>query len=226
MATLILTALVVFLFIPERGSASQEQRRFPIRAEEIETPTIAWYGVYLQNRKVGYGRFFLERGLRSGDSVFVMGFEISINVVSLGIRTQMQRNQTLQFAPTSPYGLVCGSFSESTADSKRTIEITKSGSGFDIVIQTGGEEQKSHVAALDYTLADALTAEYWFRKHPDTGQSIVLRTLDVSQARTDQGTLTVLSTGSAMTSGVKVDYFEARLSYADRKSEEIWKVDE
>src|SRR5947209_1330919 len=164
-----------------------------------------WYGVYVQNKKIGYSRHERKRE----DGTIVDAAVWSLKIVSMGTKVEFSAKQTLVYQDKAPYRMLRGTLIESLGVSGTTTTFNLNARGnYDSVHEVAGQKRAEEIKGIDYTLADALATEIWLQKNPKIGDVIRARAFDVSDPKMDVETSKLLSSKESLAGGVQVRFFE------------------
>lgn len=205
--------------------AKEAPFRLAITPQEIRTPQTNWYGVYLQGKKVGYAKFALTRSDNSKDPHYVLEQKMNMKIISMGEKREIVSTDFFRFDNKPPYALHYARHLDVDGFHKRTVEITRTKMGFDVIFEAGGESQKKQIPSVNYALADALTPDRWFRENPSIGESITVRGFDISEAEGYTQTFKVLSAKNAVVDGVSITYYEASVTTPEGDVVDVYRVD-
>ncbi len=164
-----------------------------------------WYGVYLQDKKIGYFKAARERtddGIR--ESIL-----LHMKLLSFGQKADMTIAQNLLFEAKAPYALVKAVYKEDAGAVASEFALTRTGPGaYDVVQTVGKNVRKKKVEGLEFTFADSLATELWIKRGPAKGSEIVVRDLEVKEQKIDSQKNKVLGFKTSLVAGVDVKFYE------------------
>ena len=209
---LTLAALAALLFLPALRAddvPAQKPTRLPLTPRDLkESLGTHWYGVYFQDRKIGFHTSTLKRTGEGDDARLVETSRMSMKMTSLKQKAELTSSQRVEFAGRAPYKLLRAEATHSDGKTTQTIRCVARDGGLDVTILTGKEKHTKRLAALDYTLADSLTTDVWLRGQPKPGDAITTRELDIEELKVNLVTNKFLAAKTSLVAGVKVRYYE------------------
>lgn len=144
------------------------------------------YGVYVQNKRVGFSRASLERVATPAGVVYRSTDRLNMKVTAIGVQTTMDMVEVNDFEARPPFRLVGGSYRINDGKSTKEIRLVPAKGGFDVTVVSGGDVTHKTLPSVDYTLADVLTPRLWIRRRPAAGDRLTSRSFDMDDLKTDQ----------------------------------------
>jgi hypothetical protein len=192
-----------FFVVP--AVAGDEPEHPAMTAEDLPAAREDWYGVYLKGTRVGWLRMGLSRTADAvvGDNT---GF---IDLQALGRPMTLELAEREEFDAAPPFALRSAWSEQKQNGVAQVVELTRGKDGWSAVVTEGGATRTPPVPALDYTLADALGPELWFRTARAVGDKTRFRSFDVSDLETDVDEVTVKARKESIVDGVPTVFFEA-----------------
>jgi len=190
-------------------ATAADPTRLEISAADLEEARQDWYGIYSGESKLGYMHNTLRLEPSSGR--YVVENSMHLKVVTLGEKREVQSTERLEFAAEAPYGLIRGVGTVLQGQYSQEVEISRSEVGFEAHIRAAGGERSMEVPDLDYTLADILTAELWFRAGRSPGESVSVRSFSLTDLTQALDTYSVEGLKETLADGVSVSYYEVDL---------------
>ncbi len=181
--------------------------RLDIPSSDLEQVREDWFGIYSGESKLGYLRTTVRPG---GDTVSVES-EMHLKVVTMGERREVRSTESFFFATAPPYSLLHGSGRTVQGPYLQTVEIEPVEGGFSARILAGGTEREMDLGQIDYTLADVLTTELWFRTPRAVGDAFSARSFSISELRSSIDTYTVHGLKKTHLDGVSMAFYEVAL---------------
>jgi hypothetical protein len=217
-------AVIGLLALVPVARAQEAFYRPELTAKYIESSLRTdWYGVYLQNKKIGYLR---NDRKRMGDQIIEEQI-MSMKLVSFGKKVEISSTQTMTFSGSAPYPLLSAMLVEKSGPIEKKTAITRvRGMGYEAVHEVGGEKRTTLLKDIDYTLADASATEVWVRGAPKIGDVVVTRNFDPEQLKMDVHTNKVLSSKKSLAGGVQVHFYEVETNSKLRQIKSLNRYDD
>jgi hypothetical protein len=163
-----------------------------------------WYGVYFQNKKIGYYNTSRVKVADKGEPFFREKMFMAMKLQSFGQKSELIIDQSVDYEAKPPFRMVRADYTHNDEKVKQRIQLVLvKGQTYDATITTAGVVEKKTVD-LDYTLADSLTSEVWLKKTPKKGDKITTRDFDPQELRVEMVTTKLINTKEAMHRSVKV----------------------
>ena len=192
--------------------------RLPLGEEDIARfLQAANYGVYLLGHKIGFARIVLARTTDAKNPGYQTFVELNAKLTSMGMKTEMQILEKLEFDARPPYALRGGNSRESDGTNIKEIKLTKTEQGFTAVLRAAGEESEKRIAAPDYTLGDVLTPTLWLRQGPKIGAALTTRSFDFNDLKIDREIRKLSAVKTSVVEGVKVTFQEVEVALGKEK---------
>ena len=210
-----IAALLVACFFPFTVGRTQEAFFEPelTKADIDRTIGVDWYGVYLQNKKIGTCK--IERA-RVGDTV-VETFAMNMKLVAFEMKTEMKMARELVFEAKPPYRLLKANLEQSDAATNTKIAARRLDKGFEYKVAAAGRERVRQEPNPAFSLADNFAAEVWLRSAPKVGAKMLARDLDLEDWKLDPNQYTVKSVKTSLVAGVEVRYYEVETESRKQK---------
>jgi hypothetical protein len=212
---LVAALLVACLFVPAATSQAQEAFFQPeLTAKDIDaTLGTDWYGVYLQNKKIGYCK--IDRA-RAGDTV-VESFLMSMKLVAFEQKAEMKVTRQLTFEAKAPFRLLSATMEQFDGATTSKINAKRTDKGFTYRHAAAGKERTKDVAEPEFNLADNFAEEMWLRSNPKIGAKARMRDLDLEDWKLDPNEHTIKAAKSGITGGVELKYYEVQTANTKNK---------
>ncbi len=201
-----IAALLVACFFPMSGAVAQEIFFEPaLTAKDIElTLGVDWYGVYLQDKKIGNCK--IERA-RAGETI-VETFAMTMKLAAFDKQAEMKMTRVMTFEAKAPYRLLTAVLSQNDGDTDSKITATRRDKGFDYLFAAAGKERSRKEPAPMFSLADNFAEEIWLRSGPKVGDKILSRDLDMEDWKLDPTQCKIKSIKTSLVGGVEVKFYE------------------
>lgn len=172
----------------------------------------SWYGIYSGGNKVGWSRsrFFRER--QGPDAVYVLENEQSVRILDSGLTHKTL--ERLEFSAAEPFPLQRSRLSRGSGSVLSTIRLERTTDGYRGAVEERGGLRSVTVGSIDYTLADAFTAEMWFASLRQPGDRLRVRDFDSERLQNAAATYDVTHAGVTRVDGVSVAYYDSTYSVA------------
>lgn len=186
---------------------AQEPTRLPLPEAGPPAAVAWWYGLYMQDTKVGWAKITIGR---TADGTVVEESEVEAKFAAMGEAIDFRARERTEFDGKAPYALARSGAEMTMGPTTQKVALERAGEGYRCVVRGPGGEQSRDVAKLDYTFADPWTAMEWFRKGPKAGDALTVRTFDLEEARVDLDTYHVDDVRDMLVRGVKTRCYHGR----------------
>lgn len=193
-----------------RTAAQLPTVRLELPLEAFEEARQEWYGIYADDNKLGY----LKNTIRfepSDGGRFTVENEMHLKVVTLGQRREVRSVESFSFDGTDPYRLLHGHSVIDQGPYRQEVELTAREGAYEARILAADSERTLDVPDPDYTVADMLTPELWFRQRREPGERLTTRSFSLSDLTPAVDTYSVRSLKNTLVDGVPVSYYEVDL---------------
>jgi hypothetical protein len=210
-------ALTAGLLLAQAAAARADDKPARLRlndADIVKFLRTDYFGVYVTGEKVGWAKETLSRTGEDKDARYLSETELSIKIVSAGVKSEMQQFLILEYDAKAPYALRRAVSKESNGRQTKEVEVTRTDKGFEATITQAGEKVKKQLAELDYTLADALSTNLWLARGAKVGDTLVTPSFDFDDLKLDKDTRKLLATKTSVADGVKVTYQEVEATFS------------
>lgn len=182
-ATLPRWTLALFLFaVPLAAQDRPDLRnlaRFKYKPTAAELDPLlhdAWYGIYLNDTKVGYGQVTYERGTEGYEATT----SIKMKFTRMGTNMEVVVRSRMVFDPAPPFALRQCFHRKRTDDVVVETRARREGPGrFAVTSHQKGGSQTRTVERIDFTLVDHVAQLIWAREHPQPGSELTTLRLDL-----------------------------------------------
>jgi len=207
---------LVLLLLVVGVRAADEPIRLPLTAADVPPPRVDWYGAYVQNAKIGWVRMELAKE----SDAFVTAFSASLDLTSLGQTLKMEMTERDEFDAAAPFAFRAGRTETKQNGTPQSVELKRGKTGFSATVTQGGETHAPPVADVDFTLADMLAEELWFRAPRAVGETVRFRSFSLEDLQADVDTIVVKSRKESVVEGVPTVFYEATQK-SDRKGDSM-----
>ncbi len=177
-----------------------------------------WYGLYMQDAKIGWAHMIVEPVERGGKP-FVRTYSLAdIRMKSLGETRNMKIEEELLFSTTAPGHIVTGWVMQSQGAYSKRVALQGTTGLFKALITEGGQMRKMPLAKDPVTFAEVRKPFDWFRTPRAVGDVIDFTTFDLSELKHDEERLTVTAVENTVVDGVPFTYYTAR-NHSKREGE-------
>jgi hypothetical protein len=167
-----------------------------------------WYGIYMQERKVGYLKSstrFEQGPNRSSYTIQQSG----IIHIPLQVETvEMKLHMVASFSAKPPYSLIRYCYRMIHKDDISEIKIISISEGYQARITQGKETRTQMIGPLDYTFKDYAAVQKWITQNPRIGASIKYPYLNPETLKLEENTSRIVAIHKALIAGVKTTYYD------------------
>lgn len=175
-------------------------------ADIKESLTTTWYGVYFQDRKIGFDTVTRVLVGKGDDARLIERTRTGIKMTSFNQKAEMNTTHAYEFEARPPYRLRRAESTESDGKTTRQIRLTTVPDGMEVTVTTNGQTRTRRIPALDYTLEDSLAADVWLKRGRKPGDRITVRELDLEDLKIQLTTSTLQATKRLRFLGVTAVY--------------------
>ena len=183
--------------------------------DALLTDDSEWYGLYIQDTKVGY--LHRERQLieaKGHSPVIELRDEFLLQTVVLGGERSMRITDSLRFEATPPYALVAAESDTEQGEDRRIVRLLREEGGFEAEV-CEASNCRSHAAEVgNYTLGEAMAPEIWVLSQPEIGDSVTADSLLIGELRRSRDVLTLEGYETTILDGLPVRYARVRFEEA------------
>lgn len=209
----LLSAAIILGLLSANGRSQDKFFKAELTAKDIETTLGAdWYGVYLQNKKIGNCK--IERA-RAGDTI-AESFAMNMKLVVFNKKADMKIKRNFTFENKPPYRLLDASLEQDDGTLTTKITAKRNDKGFAYTVTAGGKERTKEAAAPEFDLNDNFSQEMWLRAPRNVGDTALLRDLDLEDWKLDPNNNKIKSIKKSLVGGVEVTFYEVQTE--NRKS--------
>ena len=167
-----------------------------------------WYGIYMQERKVGYLKSLtrFEQGPnRSSYSIQQSGI---IQIPSQEETNEMKINMDAAFNAQPPYSLIRYSDRMMHKDDLSETKIIRTSNGYEARITQGKETRAYIIGSLEYSLKDYTAVQRWITQNPRIGTGIKYSHLSLKTLKIEENTSYIKAIHSGIIAGVRRNYYD------------------
>lgn len=183
--------------------AAAQEKSAVIGPKELE-PQVDWYGVFLNDKKIGYCKIAREKvddGIRDS-------FHLVMKLVSMEQKAELSMTQSMVFETKAPYRMLRAQFIQSDGKDKTTISLERSGNGFALTHVAGGVTRKKDHGPIEYDFLDNTASERWLRRSPKVGDKLDTKDFSLQELKIEPQTSTVKSVKKTILGGVPATNYE------------------
>lgn len=207
------TYLVLTLALCFSSNGQEEAKPKPVRLPIPESilsikERTEYYGMYIQENKVGWMRNTVKRGTYEGQDAFVIELEGKQSVVSAGETLESAFIDREYFSTEPPYEVLGALHVMKQGDFENTVTVKCDDGKFKSTLEAGGQQTKMEVDAGDYTFADMAGGESWCLSEPMAGDTLLLREMDWEELKVtgSKQTITEVIEGDGDGPRYRIDY--------------------
>ncbi|MEJ2656421.1 MAG: transglutaminase-like domain-containing protein [Desulfobacterales bacterium] len=167
-----------------------------------------WYGIYLQENKVGYLKS--TSGREKGPDGIIYKIQLSgiIQNPSQVKTDEMKIHMIAAFMSKPPFSMICFSDKVMHNDDIAETRIIKTSKGYEARITQGGEMRAHVIGPLEYGLKDYTAVQKWIAQAPKEGAEIKYFRLNLATLALEEQTARIIRIRNTIVSGVKTSYCE------------------
>ena len=174
-----------------------------------------WYGIYLQGKKVGYGKLMSSREKGSSGVTYRFSLTAKMTLQSGMTTHQMEMEFCWRFDGKLPYALIEHTVEMATENDISEIKIFKGPHGYQAKILQGNETRTAEIELFNFSLNDQLAVETWIQAKPQIGDRIEFSNLNTDTLKIDNATAKILAISDAMANGIKITYYTIVTNFAE-----------
>jgi len=167
-----------------------------------------WYGIYMQERKVGYLKSstrFEQGPNRSSYTIQQSGI---IQIPSQKETSEMKINMDAAFNAKPPYSLIRYSDRMIHKDDLSETKIIRTSKGYEARITQGKETRVYIIGPLEYSLKDYTAVQIWITQDPEIGAGIKYPHLSLKTLKIEEKTSYIKAIHSGIIAGVRRNYYD------------------
>ncbi|MBW2603197.1 MAG: transglutaminase domain-containing protein [Deltaproteobacteria bacterium] len=167
-----------------------------------------WYGIYMQERKVGYLKSstrFEQGPDRSSYTIQQSGI---IHIPLKDETDEMKLHMVASFSAKPPYSLIRYCDRMIHEDDISEIKIISVPEGYQARITQGRETRTRMIGPLDYTFKDYAAVQKWIARGPRVGAGIKYPYLNPETLKLEENTSRITAIHKALVAGVKTTYYD------------------
>lgn len=176
---------------------------------------IDWYGIYLQQHKIGYltSATWLEK--RSDGLRYKTQMSGIIHMRSQDETDLIRVHTAAEFSAQPPYSMIRYADRMTHKEDVSYTEILKVDKEYEAKITQGGDTRTRRIGHFGYTLKDYTAVQWWITQSPKADASIMYRYLDLNKLKIEENTSRITGIYDAVVAGVNVTYYDVMTSSAD-----------
>lgn len=164
----------------------------------------AWFGLYIQGQKCGFGRQGASRAEEGGQPVVIGRLEFTVRLVAMGERIELSNAQELVYSALPPYPLLRARSVTREGDEETVVALERGETGVELVQRAAGAERRLAVGELAVSLADELAVQLWVAR-PDLAVGATMRrgVLDLDGGEVLEERVTLIEERDTVVQGVR-----------------------
>lgn len=178
-------------------------------------PDSEWYGMYIQDTKVGYMHRSRNRVDESGVVRIELRDEFHMRAVVLGGERSTSMVDVMRFDARPPHSLLSAKSETVQGEDKRTVRLVRDDDGYAAEVCEAGACRPQPFNLDGYTLAEALAPEVWVLSRPEEGAEMEAESLLLGELRTSRDHLTLRGYHTSVLDGLPVEYAEVAFEEAE-----------
>jgi hypothetical protein len=195
-------ALLLVLGRPARAedppAAPGGAERPPLTAADLPADRSTWFGAYFSGGKSGW----VEESVRRKGDVVVYRQVFHAEVKAMGQSIKIDLEERWEYDAAPPFAVRSAHRRMDQNGVVQTVDLRKEEDGYVATVTGGGTSRELPAPVGDFTFADALAPERWFRSRPAVGASLTTRSFDLDELRIDRHTYTVTGADTMVAQGV------------------------
>lgn len=167
-----------------------------------------WYGIYIQEGKVGYLRSTTGREKGPDGAIYKILLSGTIYFPSQKEISEMKINVDAAFNAQPPYSLIRYSDRMMHKDDISETKIIGASKGYKAKITQGKKTRSNIMGHIDYSLKDYAAIQRWIIQEPEIGASIKYPHLNLKTLKTEENTSYIKTIHSGIIAGVRRTYYD------------------
>jgi protein-glutamine gamma-glutamyltransferase len=167
-----------------------------------------WYGIYIQNNKVGYLRSTSGRERGPDGTIYKIQLSGIIQNPSRIEPDEMKINTVAKFMSQPPFSVIYFSDKVIHKDDISETRVIRTSKGYEARIAQGGETRTYMIESFDYSLKDYTAVQKWITQNPKEGDEIKYPHFDPETLALEEKTSRIMGIHNTVISGVKISYYE------------------
>lgn len=215
MRRFILLLLFVLSALPLRAGEDPAPFRPEITDADIDRQLGSeWFGIYLQDKKVGWLKESAVRDEVDGVKCVTGGFTMHVELRRMQDVFSLNMTEKTSYAAAAPHRLVSAILEQNDGTQQKTIAIKRraEGEGFTIEITENGTPRTLERDDFDVTLADIIGLNIWIWDDPETGDVLRSRTLNIEQLAVDTVKAELEDVTETIVDGVPMKIYVTRMT--------------
>lgn len=175
-----------------------------------------WYGIYLQDRKVGYLKSAFSREKDPEGTIFKIQLSGIIQNPSQIKTDEIKIYTVASFRSRPPFSMICFADRMIHKDDVAETRIIKTAKGYEARVTRGRESSTHMMGSLKYGLKDYVAVQRWITGDPKKGAEIRYPHLNLETLTLEEKAARVIGIHNTIISGVKTSYYEVVCTGPDR----------
>src|SRR5262249_31492280 len=174
---LALALLAAMLLVPGPGGRADDAPARPaLTVADVEDLFgTEWFGVYLQERKIGFASEtlgYLDAKKKEG---FLAVMRLDARIKSLGQELELKFDEKLEFDGPPTYALRRGQSGMTQGKDRKDVVVKRAAAGYEAVLTAAGDRSQKTLPGLQFSLSDRLGPAMWLRRGAKPGDTLTTR---------------------------------------------------
>lgn len=174
-----------------------------------------WYGIYIQESKVGYLKSISCREKSPDGTIYKIQLSGIIQVPSQAVTDKMKFHTVATFMSQPPFSMIYFSDRMIHKDDIAETRIIKTSKGYKAKITQGGKMLTQVIGPLEYGLKDYTAVQRWITQAPREGTKIKYPFLNLETLTSEEKTSRIVRIHNTIISGIKTSYYEVVTTGSD-----------
>ena len=174
-----------------------------------------WYGVYLEQNKIGYFKSTASRGSGPGGPIYQLQLEGVLALPAPEDAGQTTIRVEIEFKAEPPFELL--RYRDRTVRQGHSAEVAieQTGQGYLARVTQGADTRLEQLGALGYTLAHYCAVQRWIARGPAVGDRIRVPYLNLQTLAIQENLSQISAVRTAVAAGVTVTYYDVATTGGD-----------
>jgi hypothetical protein len=167
-----------------------------------------WYGIYIQEDKIGYLRSTCGREKGPDGTIYKIQQSGTIRIPLQAGTDEMKIDMVAAFRSQPPFLMIC--FSEKVIHKNDIAEtkMVKTSKGYEARITQGNETRAHMIESFEYSLKDYTAVQRWITQDPEEGAEIKYPYLNLETLTLEENISRITGIRKTIISGVKTSYYD------------------
>ena len=174
-----------------------------------------WYGIYIQNRKVGYLKSTSSREKDPDGTIYKIQLSGIIQNPSFIETDEIKIHMVASFRSQPPFSMICFVDRMIHKDDIAETRIIKTAKGYEARITQDKESSTHMMGSLKYSLKDYAAIQRWITGDPKKGDEIKYPHINLETLTLEEKRSRIMGIHNSFISGVKTSYYEVVTTGSD-----------